>query len=454
MGNCCLFSNEGGYMKKVLCCTAAAAMLLCGCSSKHTPQSVSSVEEEVQKDYGVWLMKPQRDYTAVSELSPQGQGLVKINTEKSGELYIAYEMEMDEYPSAMAGYRHDASIVENNNKQGMVSMTGSELIPIELDMMNSSRMAGISYGWKKEGTGYTGVFAITSQIKGKAYVLSKDCSSTEEISLDDYSTTPPTLDYAAPYLALQNGVFGAVVMSTSETGASSGWYFDPLDPSILKTRVVIDTVDDACNTLHKVIYDPSTGAVSELSDIGKYVEGSFINGYYCVTDSNGLVSVIETASSQPIAYQYQRASIPQEGYIALRKYGKWGYASLDGQEVTDFIFDDARPVTDGNAYVLYNGAWGILRMDKALSDSEQINIATVSEPCSDESKGEVSVIIDGLTIRDGHSSDAQFLGNACHGSVYPYYETAEEGGYTWYRITSNAWIADLDGQWVKVHGQS
>ena len=112
MGNCCLFSNEGGYMKKVLCCTAAAAMLLCGCSSKHTPQSVSSVEEEVQKDYGVWLMKPQRDYTAVSELSPQGQGLVKINTEKSGELYIAYEMEMDEYPSAMAGYRHDASIVE------------------------------------------------------------------------------------------------------------------------------------------------------------------------------------------------------------------------------------------------------------------------------------------------------------------------------------------------------
>ena len=95
-------------------------------------------------------------------------------------------MEMDEYPSTMAGYTSNAVIVERNSRQGLTNMSGKQLLPVDLDVMNSSRMSGISYGWKKTENGYEGVFAITSQIKGKAYVLSTDCKSTEEISLSDY----------------------------------------------------------------------------------------------------------------------------------------------------------------------------------------------------------------------------------------------------------------------------
>lgn len=438
-------------MKKLLCSIAAASLILCGCSKSEASQ-VSSVKEVVKEDYGVWLMKPEKDYTAVSELNPKGQGLLQIDTQKFGHLDIAYEMEMDEYPSTMADYTSNAVIVERNNRQGMINMSGKQLLPVDLDVMNSSRMAGISYGWKKTESGYEGVFAITSQIRGKAYILSKDCKSTEEISLNEYSSVPPTQDYAAPYLALQNGVFGVVAMTKTDSGATSGWDFEQLDPSVIHTAVVIDTVDEFCNTLHRVIYDPSSDSVSDLSSIGVYSDGSFVNGYYQVTDSEGLVSVIDAASQQAIAQQYQRAGIPQEGYIPLRKYGKWGYMSLDGKEVTDFIFEDARAVNNGYAYVKYDGKWGILKFEKTLKSGQQINISSVSSACIDQKMGEVEVIIDGLTIREGHSSDSTFIGNACYGSVYPYYETVPDGGYTWYRVSENAWLADSEGQWLKNNG--
>ena len=29
------------------------------------------------------------------------------------------------------------------------------------------------------------------------------------------------------------------------------------------------------------------------------------------------------------------------------------------------------------------------------------------------------------------------------------YETRENGGYTWYRVGNNMWIADQNGEWVK-----
>lgn len=439
-------------MKKVLCSIAAASLLLGGCSKKEVSEVSSVKEEQVRDDYGIWLMKPEQDYTAVYELNPKGQGLLQIDTQKFGHLDIAYEMEMDEHPSTMAGYVSDAVVVEKNSRQGIVNMNGKELLPVDLDVMNSSRMEGISYGWMKDGESWKGVFAITSQIRGKAAVLLENCDSTQEISMDDYSSTPPVQDYAAPYLALQNGVFGVVAMTKNDSGSTSGWAFEQLDPSVLTTRAVIDTVDDFCNTLHRVIYDPSSGSISELSSLGMYSEGTFVNGYYQVTDSDGLVSVIDAANGQAIAHQYQRAGIPQEGYIPLRKYGKWGYMSLDGNEVTDFIFDDARAVNNGNAYVQFDGKWGIISFTKALQSEEGIDISSVSPACTDEKEGEVEVIIYGLTIREGHSSDSGFIGNACVGSIYPYYETVSDGGYTWYRISQDAWIADQDGQWVRKNG--
>lgn len=105
-------------MKKVLCSIAAASLLLGGCSKKEVSEVSSVKEEQVRDDYGIWLMKPEQDYTAVYELNPKGQGLLQIDTQKFGHLDIAYEMEMDEHPSTMAGYVSDAVVVEKKQQTG------------------------------------------------------------------------------------------------------------------------------------------------------------------------------------------------------------------------------------------------------------------------------------------------------------------------------------------------
>ena len=47
-----------------------------------------------------------------------------------------------------------------------------------------------------------------------------------------------------------------------------------------------------------------------------------------------------------------------EGYVAVKKDGKWGFLDQNGSAVLPFIFDEARPVQDGSAWVRYEGKWG------------------------------------------------------------------------------------------------
>ncbi|MBR6513669.1 MAG: WG repeat-containing protein [Clostridia bacterium] len=61
------------------------------------------------------------------------------------------------------------------------------------------------------------------------------------------------------------------------------------------------------------------------------------------------------------------------GYIALNKDGMWGYADTEGNMITDFIFEEARPVYMGMAWVKMNGAWSVISLgeyDEGISQEE------------------------------------------------------------------------------------
>lgn len=438
-------------MKRGVCILMAGVLLCSGCSSKQQSASSSAPKEvRTERKSEAWLVNPKLDYDEVYEITPKGLAFMSLDTKQFGTLNVSYEMEMSEYPSTMAGYSEDGVIVEKNSRQGIFSANGKQLYPIELDMMNSYQMAGVEQGWKKENGKYSPAYGITSETTGKAQVFSDDFRKLEEVSMDDYLSTPPAEEDANPYFALKNDKFGVVAMTRGDAGNSTGWAFEELDPSILKTRVIIDTVDEYCNSLSKVIYDPSSNSSIPLSTDGSYVQGSFVDGFYRISNE-GTVSVISVASSTVIASQYQDAGLPQEGYIPTKKYGKWGYMTTDGTEVTDYIFDDAKAVLHGYAYVKYEGKWGILKLSSTLEKNAQINISTVSSS-SDKELGKVEVMADNLTIRDDAGSSSSFLGNACTGSIYPYYETKQDGDYTWYRIADHAWIADSNGEWLKTNG--
>ncbi len=66
---------------------------------------------------------------------------------------------------------------------------------------------------------------------------------------------------------------------------------------------------------------------------------------------------------------------------------------------------------------------------------------------SEESIGTVTVNVDNLNIRDAASTSGKKLGKAVSGQTYSVYETADAGGYTWYRIADAQWIAASSG-WV------
>ncbi len=65
-----------------------------------------------------------------------------------------------------------------------------------------------------------------------------------------------------------------------------------------------------------------------------------------------------------------------------------------------------------------------------------------------DTMGEAVVRIGNLNIRSGPSTKYGSLGTAQKGKTYPVFESKASGGYTWYRIGDNQWIADKDERWV------
>lgn len=82
---------------------------------------------------------------------------------------------------------------------------------------------------------------------------------------------------------------------------------------------------------------------------------------------------------RPMWYEHSTtdaAYVPSDGYIAVCKNGKWGYLDTDGNPASDFVFEEARPVYKGMAWVKQNGLWGVIAFDgqtpQPLSDEEII----------------------------------------------------------------------------------
>ena len=61
-----------------------------------------------------------------------------------------------------------------------------------------------------------------------------------------------------------------------------------------------------------------------------------------------------------------------EGYAAVKKNDKWGYIDKTGEVVIDFIFDKTTAVSDGSAWVIFDGKAGRLNISELLEN--KINI--------------------------------------------------------------------------------
>ncbi len=55
-----------------------------------------------------------------------------------------------------------------------------------------------------------------------------------------------------------------------------------------------------------------------------------------------------------------------------------------------------------------------------------------------------------INIRNIPSTSGEKLGSFQKGEIVYAFETKEAEGYTWYRIGQDRWVADKNGEWIKV----
>lgn len=84
----------------------------------------------------------------------------------------------------------------------------------------------------------------------------------------------------------------------------------------------------------------------------------------------------------------------------------------------------------------------------ADSNGSWLDYNTVTASSTNTKIGSVKVKVDGLRIRTQASVSSAQAGNAQSGKTYDVYEKTTAGGYTWYRIGENQWIADENGGWT------
>lgn len=146
--------------------------------------------------------------------------------------------------------------------------------------------------------------------------------------------------------------------------------FVPLD--IADNYQVIDFSDDIIafagtstnilSTINHTSLNDLVGLSQHYYSFELYCDQYEYNNYIYV-DTNGKI----------IADGFEDGYGFYEGYGAVCKNGKWGYIDKQGNVVVDFIFDKTTPISDGKAWVIYNGVTGKLNIKELLENNITIN---------------------------------------------------------------------------------
>ncbi len=137
------------------------------------------------------------------------------------------------------------------------------------------------------------------------------------------------------------------------------------------------------------------------------------------------------------------AQKPNKQYLLITLYG-----SVSEARITSFLGE----LGVSNALRLDGGLSTQMVYDDKLVDDVKPELAytEITEDMIREkanTKGQVTVKVDGLIIRSDASTSSNRIGNVKNGKTYPVYEEKQAGGYTWYRIGSGRWIAGKP-EWV------
>lgn len=155
-----------------------------------------------------------------------------------------------------------------------------------------------------------------------------------------------------------------------------------------------------------------------------------------------------------------------EGFASVKKEEKWAFINDKGETVTDFLWDSVSTPYDGKVFVAKDGYIGVLNLKWAIDNNMEITLescygSTDEEECrkklekstaynlnvaDDGAIGEITYNVKNVNVRTSPEKAGRKIGINVPGATYRVYEIKEADGYTWYRISSDSWIAN-DGKW-------
>lgn len=162
--------------------------------------------------------------------------------------------------------------------------------------------------------------------------------------------------------------------------------------------------------------------VSALKD-GKVCTAAMGDGYFASTYYTHEISFFGI-DSVGRTYVYDPMDKTNNGWYSIR-------------EICNQLSDTFGDTLDDGPMFAFSNPSGA---PKGSSDSANPSITPI---------GKAKTLVSGINIRKEPSTDAGTNGVAVEGKVYDVYEIKTAGGFTWYCIGTNQWIADKDGAWIK-----
>ncbi len=438
-------------MKKWLI-AAMAVCLAAGCTAHKTEETEPEEPVPAEKPLVVWAREPGLTIDNIKLMEPFSKREIIYESPANGTQHVLADMERCGYPQEWneSGYGTDAIIVEKDGNHGLFDYNGNVIYPTTVSVHQAPFASGIDAARivNEDGSVRFG-WGTVNTASATAVLFDPNLTTVSDVPFASYQYDPYDEINKWPYFAVQDGVFGVVTPQLTPEGKMTYKYaFEAYQGSTLPGSLIVPEVDQNFNRTGYIVCDANGSQIMHtIVARGTYKEDTYVNGYYLIGMDNE-VTIIHAMSGMQVGASYFGAKYFSDGYIPVRKYGKWGYMDEEGNEVTDFIFDDASPVVHGNAYVRRDGSWGILNMREYLNAGKQITFAACyGEKTQDPSIGTITVNVSELNIRDAASVYGASVGNSIVGSRYDVYEITEAEGYTWYRIDASHWIPD-SGEWL------
>ena len=433
--------------KRFLFVLLAAMLLIILASCGETDQNGNKVPTAVRKFAGVYTSSPSMDLWADYDewvFAKDGTGVViskRQNGKATSRAAFDYTIENDHLFIEGQGNPVSVSISKGEKYTTLSYEESGEII-----LKQTGEGPGMAYNKNPDPKKLAGRYFSSSGYYNGNYYFSED--GVFEFSFSRYENYDTYDRFRCPYRVEGNKIILEASAADNYTGFAKkifqaeeyAFNFDLTGESL----IIFGDRSDHFGPIHPA---------DEMSR----TDGGAITSFSLPSGVIGYATIVD--DSVPVEYFFDE-NIGVEwddgiGYDERRYYNK---RTTSGE--TYAVYSAAYPNPSKEPWYMITEEWGWLpstavRFSTDVNNSANVaafdvHAKTTPDTPSDVPAGVIgyaTILINDLNIRTGPNTTAKIKGLAKQYKEYEVYSKTTAGGYTWYQIGTDEWVAD-DGSWV------